>query len=178
MLHPDSRCDAVSRVETAIAFPRHGELQLTYSITGAIEDVQVPPQAGSGRADELWRTTCFELFVRTTNDNGYWEFNFSPSSQWAAYRFDAYRSGRSDEKEVAVRIQPRAGREHFELSVRLAFDHPGLAACERSCRLGLSAIIEETSGRNSYWALAHPPGDPDFHHPSSFALDLQRASRS
>jgi hypothetical protein len=37
-------------------------------------------------------------------------------------------------------------------------------------RLGLSAIIEEASGRRSYWALAHPPGKPDFHHPDSFAL--------
>ena len=28
-------------------------------------------------------------------------------------------------------------------------------------RLGLSAVIEETNGRKSYWALAHPPGKPE-----------------
>jgi hypothetical protein len=39
-------------------------------------------------------------------------------------------------------------------------------------RLGLSAIIEEASGQRSYWALAHPPGKPDFHHPDSFALEV------
>jgi hypothetical protein len=42
-------------------------------------------------------------------------------------------------------------------------------------RLGLSAVIEETSGRKSYWALAHPPGKPDFHHPDCFALELPPA---
>ncbi len=40
-------------------------------------------------------------------------------------------------------------------------------------RLGLSAVIEETDGTKSYWALAHPAeGPPDFHHPDCFALTL------
>ena len=42
-------------------------------------------------------------------------------------------------------------------------------------RLGLSAVIEERSARKSYWALAHPPGKPDFHHADSFAYELSRA---
>jgi len=39
-------------------------------------------------------------------------------------------------------------------------------------RLGLSALIEEPSGHKSYWALAHPPGKADFHHPDCFAHEL------
>ena len=39
-------------------------------------------------------------------------------------------------------------------------------------RLGLSAVIEETAGRKSYWALAHPGGRPDFHHAAGLAYDL------
>jgi hypothetical protein len=39
-------------------------------------------------------------------------------------------------------------------------------------RVGLSAVIEDTSGRKSYWALAHPPGKPDFHHEDCFAHEL------
>ena len=38
--------------------------------------------------------------------------------------------------------------------------------------LGLSAVIEEHGGAKSYWALAHPPGAPDFHHPDCFAAQL------
>ena len=45
-------------------------------------------------------------------------------------------------------------------------------------RLGLAAVIEETDGNRSYWALAHPPGDPDFHHSDCFALALPIAESS
>ncbi len=38
--------------------------------------------------------------------------------------------------------------------------------------LALSAVIEEKEGTKSYWALKHPPGKPDFHHPDCFALTL------
>ncbi len=40
------------------------------------------------------------------------------------------------------------------------------------CEIGISAVIEETDGTKSYWALAHPPGKPDFHHPACFAATL------
>ena len=38
--------------------------------------------------------------------------------------------------------------------------------------IALSAVIEETDGTKSYWALRHPPGPPDFHHPDCFALRI------
>ena len=41
--------------------------------------------------------------------------------------------------------------------------------------LGLSAVIEEADGNVSYWALAHPPGKPDFHHSDCLALELPAA---
>ncbi|MBI3061386.1 MAG: hypothetical protein HYY83_05345 [Deltaproteobacteria bacterium] len=28
-------------------------------------------------------------------------------------------------------------------------------------------------GTISYWALKHPPGKPDFHHPDAFALEIE-----
>jgi hypothetical protein len=38
---------------------------------------------------------------------------------------------------------------------------------------GFSAVIEEEGGMVSYWALNHPDGDPDFHHPACFAATLE-----
>jgi hypothetical protein len=38
--------------------------------------------------------------------------------------------------------------------------------------IGLSAVVEATDGSLSYWALAHAPGRPDFHHAHSFGLEL------
>jgi hypothetical protein len=39
-------------------------------------------------------------------------------------------------------------------------------------QLGLSVMIEERGGRKSYWALAHPSGKADFHHPDCFAHEF------
>ena len=40
----------------------------------------------------------------------------------------------------------------------------------------ISAVIEESDGSKSYWALAHPDEEkPDFHHPDCFVLHLPAA---
>ncbi|OYY67097.1 MAG: hypothetical protein B7Y49_00295 [Sphingomonas sp. 28-62-11] len=44
--------------------------------------------------------------------------------------------------------------------------------------LALSAVIEETNGTKSYWALAHASGAPDFHHADAFAVELPKADPS
>ncbi|MCA1750033.1 MAG: hypothetical protein LC634_11120 [Sphingomonadales bacterium] len=41
-----------------------------------------------------------------------------------------------------------------------------------SWQAALSAVIEETDGTKSCWSLAHPAGEPDFHHPDCFTLEL------
>jgi hypothetical protein len=66
-------------------------------------------------------------------------------------------------------VEVRSNGAGFELQVSLEL--PGLPS-DSAWRLGLAAVIEETSGRKSYWALAHPPGKPDFHHSDCFALEL------
>jgi len=40
-------------------------------------------------------------------------------------------------------------------------------------RLALAAVVEDERGMLSYWALRHPAGKPDFHHPDAFALELE-----
>jgi hypothetical protein len=75
----------------------------------------------------------------------------------------------------APRIDVRSSGELYEVHASLALegisDLPGDAAW----RLGLSAVIEEASSGKSYWALAHPPGKPDFHHADGFACELPAA---
>jgi hypothetical protein len=63
-------------------------------------------------------------------------------------------------------IRTRPSENIFELEASLAQPLSGPS------QLALSAVIEELSGRKSYWALAHPPGKADFHHPDSFAHRL------
>jgi len=167
--HPDSPCAAVERIEVEVARPRPGELELRYVAVGKMGDIVLPRVRASTRADELWRHTCFEAFVRAGAEEGYRELNFAPSTQWAAYRFDACRQGMAPAEVSPPRFGVAATAERFELAVILGFrDLPA----SDPWRLGLAAVIEEADGRVSYWALAHPPGKPDFHHASGFVLDL------
>ena len=175
-LHPDSRCTAASRIEVEVARPRGG-LVLRYFVTGKISDLRMPPATPPARADELWQHTCFEAFVRASPGTAYYEFNFASSMQWAAYRFGAYRREMSVANEVsAPRIDVRSSQELYELQASLELDGMANLPSNGVWSLGLSAVIEETSGRKSYWALAHPPGKADFHHSDCFLHELPPAS--
>jgi hypothetical protein len=166
-LHPQSTCPAVSGIEVDVARPAPGQLELTYRLAGEIGRLRLPPPAPSVRTDGLWRRTCFEAFVGETENAGYIEFNFSPSSEWAAYRFGGYRDGMAPALDItAPRIETRADERSFELRAWLE----GLG--DAAWRLGLSGVIEPASGEVAYWALAHPAGKPDFHHSKAFALQL------
>ena len=142
-----------------------GDLALRFVLAGG-RDVRFAPAAAAERTDELWRSTCFEVFVETPGD-GYLELNFAPSTRWAAYRFSGYRSGMAPVELPAPRIEVEQGAERFELRAEVA----GLPG-EGPWRVGLSAVVEDLEGRVSYWALAHPGEKPDFHHPDSFVLEL------
>jgi hypothetical protein len=197
-LHPDSDCFAVTRIEVEVARPRANHLVLSYFVTGRIGDVRMPPVNAAVRTDELWRHTCFEAFVRILPGAAYYEFNFAPSTQWAAYRFSSYRRGMRCANEIsAPRIDVQSAPECYALQASLELDEQasspasgrgsgfaspdamdlhagggGMGGGYPRWRLGLAAVIEETSGRKSYWALAHPPGKADFHHSDGFAYEL------
>jgi len=60
--------------------------------------------------------------------------------------------------------------EPIEDGLRISFQYH--APTVGDFHIGLAAVIEELDGTKSYWALAHPPGAPDFHHADCFALTL------
>ena len=172
-LHPDSLCVPVARIEVEVMRPCAGQLLLSYLVTGKISDLRLRRATVSSRTDELWQHTCFEAFVRASPSAAYYEFNFAPSTQWAAYRFGAYRDEMYKTSEVsAPSIDVRSRGELYELQASLALVGVPDLPSDAVWGLGLSAVIEETSGRKSYWALAHPPGKADFHHADCFAYEL------
>jgi hypothetical protein len=177
--HPDSRCRAAIRIEVGIARPRADGLVLSYVVNGKMSDIRLPAAVPPARSDGLWKHTCFEAFVRASSGAEYYEFNFSPSTQWAAYRFSGYRSGRRVAAEIdAPPMEVQLGPGCYTLKASLAFDCLSGLPRQAAWRLGLSALIEDTGGRKSYWALAHPPGKPDFHHADCFAHEFSPAAPS
>jgi hypothetical protein len=175
-IHPGSLCSAVTHVEAEVRRPSGGSWALYYFVTGNIDDLRMPPALAAVRTDELWRHMCFEAFVRTSPGAAYYELNFAPSKQWAAYRFSSYRSGMSVATEiVAPRIEVQSSTTCYRLQASLELDQMMSPPGDSTWRIGLAAVIEERSGHKSYWALAHPTGKPDFHHSDGFALEFPKA---
>ncbi|HYH43254.1 MAG TPA: hypothetical protein VD867_14865, partial [Burkholderiales bacterium] len=93
---------------------------------------------------------------------------------WAAFAFERYREAAAlIDASLDPRIAVQSDAERFTLKATVDLDHlsPHLARAPLS--IGLSAVIEDRDGALSYWALAHLPGKPDFHHAHAFALELE-----
>lgn len=171
--HPLSCCNAVDVIEVEVARSGFSNLSVRYRVSGNLRNIRLPLPSGSTRADELWRHTCFELFLSPMKQQHYYEFNFAPSLQWAACRFAGYRRAMSALSDFTPpQIAIRQDRNSLELRAALVLERLPICDREVEWRLGLSAVIEEMDGGLSYWALEHPPGKPDFHHAQAFALRL------
>lgn len=163
--------DAVRGIDGGVRKGRSGELIFQYALRGEVSRVRVPAvQQVPARADGLWKHTCFEAFIADPALPGYHEINFSPSRQWAAYRFSGYREGMTPaDVTVAPAIDVRRFDDRLELEATL---HLASLHSAPTLKLALTAVVEDESGTLSYWALRHAPGNPDFHHPHGFVLEL------
>ena len=179
--HPATPCplDLQLSVSLAAAGSETGAgWLLHYRITGDTAGLLIPPPDTPGPADGLWQHTCFEAFVARTGEPAYQEFNFSPSGQWAAYRFSAERvrdlSAEAAAPAWAPELEFLEQPQSLDLQAWLPREALPATATGAFLILGLSAVLETRDGQLSYWALHHPAARPDFHHRAGFAhvLDL------
>lgn len=174
--HPSTPNQAVRCVAASAKLVGSDSLCFAYVLEADPRYVRIPSPIGdAGRADRLWAHTCFEAFVALAQTPRYIELNFSPSGQWAAYTFESYRQGMVPALDAAPRLTLDGDAERLELQAEVRLSGlPGLRTSpQSSLRLALSTVVEDQEGRLSYWALRHPAGRPDFHHPDSFTLALE-----
>ena len=177
--HPATPAQGVDEVTVQLD-RKDTHVSAIFMLQGDLSGLILPPSAKPLRTDHLWQTTCFELFVRT-GDEGYVEFNYSPSREWAAYTFTGYRSGMQPlavDAMPLLRSPPSIWTEDEADGLNCFALGTVTGAIAGEPLIALSAVIEETDGTKSYWALAHPPeGPPDFHHPACFAATLPPPAR-
>ena len=170
--HPQTPSRWVRTVQARLSKADDGGLAITYSLEGELSRLCLPAQCAPSPVDGLWQHTCFEAFVSVKGAPAYREFNFAPSSQWAAYAFQDYRDGAQLSPDLNPQIKMRALENRFEVDALIRQEC--LPPTQKNTRLllGLSAVIEEEGNVFSYWGLKHPSTRPDFHHPDSFILEL------
>ena len=119
-------------------------------------DLVWPSYCGLFRADRLWLSTCFELFLGTENQSHYIELNVTPSGAWNCYHFDKYRSGMResgawDLQEVEIRNGVFSATFLGQLTSRMI-------------RVAPAVILQLKSAKLDYFAISHA-AQPDFHDP-------------
>ena len=130
--------------------------------------------------DDLWKATCFEIFLSRPGDASYLEFNFSPTGDFAVYKFDDYRLGMQALRPVSSpRFKIERGSDFYRItgSIGEAHDDPRLALllAEPALEASITAVLKPLSGQGdtTFWALSHAGDKADFHLRSSFTFSLR-----
>ncbi|MGD1866906.1 MAG: DOMON-like domain-containing protein [Phormidesmis sp.] len=151
-------------------------LTLSYLMAGDIDAVALPAFSTTDtRQDRLWEQTCFEFFLtasaKKSDQAPYWEFNLSPTGAWNVFALDGYRQGLRE--ELAFTQLPFSVRRSSEgLRLDASIDLSGLDLSDSQWLLGVSTVCVLTGGEETFWAIAHPGPQADFHSAGSFAIQL------
>jgi hypothetical protein len=169
--HPETRSAFARGVWVRVRHAPAGSLALTFAVEGEIGRLRIPLPCATRRAERLWEHTCFEAFVAARSARAYYELNFAPSGEWAAYAFRTYRQGEMLAQALDPNVVVRRAEGRLELDALIRLELlAGLPSAR--LRLALSAVLEDERGALSFWAIQHPAGKPDFHHPDAFALEI------
>jgi hypothetical protein len=156
ILHPDCAPGSITQIEAALEANSAG-CRVTFVARGDLGRIAIPVhEADRGRFDNLWKTTCFEIFWQPEGGTYYREFNLSPSTRWGCYDFDDFRAGMRN-APAHVDIDLSVSDTELRLTADILSDLP------RPANVALNGIIEDADGKTRFWALAFEPGKPEFH---------------
>ena len=149
-------------------------LSIHYLVRGDIESILLPvPSDSPTRKHDLWQATCFEFFLAIKDQRHYWEFNLSPSGEWNAYHMDAYRRIGFREETTISNLPFEFTQDADKLSLDFSVGLTPIIRAEQTVQVGITAILQTTEGNETYWALAHPGQQADFHLRESFMIEFQ-----
>ena len=166
--HPSER--APPAVLLSASLDLKGDIaHIIYELEGALEGLSLPLKCTASRGTDLWKTTCFEIFLKPHGALHYYEYNFSPSSMWDCLRFSDVRERSNpifEFENPLVDVIRHADcltvSAHFELPKDIRHNPKDLA-------IGISAVLQDKGGDCSYWALRHGTETPDFHDQQNFS---------
>ena len=167
-LHPSCKSGPIREVKADIEATGSG-CRARFRLTGDIGAIKVPGHAPMVREDNLWKTTCFEIFLKEPGAQSYTEWNLSPSEGWNAYNFDDYREGMRERhvpRTPDCTMRPGNAFAVFDAAI------PASTISDDEQQMGITCVLEEEGGVKSFWAMKHAKDQPDFHDPACFAARL------
>ena len=147
-------------------------LSIRYKVHGDAVNILLPTPSSPTRQHDLWKASCFEFFIAIQDQPQYWEFNISPSGDWNVYAMDEYRQVNMREESAFTQLPFEFRKTDSELSLDISVDLNSIISTDQSLQIGITTIIQTADGNETYWALAHPGKQADFHLRESFAIVL------
>jgi len=140
-------------------------LYLKYIISGNISQIKLTP---SKQSSELWRNTCFELFLSNNNITEYLEFNWSPDGRWNTFKFNDYRDRANQNifEESHSSVERQNNNIIFKTKIILPKYNHYISLDLNNLLIGMSVIVETDT--LEYWSNQHLHHRPDFHNRNNF----------
>jgi hypothetical protein len=139
-----------------------------FEITGDIENYLFDKAQKQSRKDELWKRTCFELFLANRDKPNYYELNMSPSSEWNFYHFVDYKKEMKEEKNISEPLvhlskTPKGYLFSFEFDLYPKF-------LKDDFTFNLAVILLDTQGVRHFYSIHRKEKRVDFHDKTYWAL--------
>lgn len=141
------------------------KLCLTFRINGELKEYIFPKQSKLKKANELWKATCFELFLADEEER-YYELNFSSSLVWNLYVLDAYRA---EPKEFELEEEPNITIVQKDNEFHIVFELETKAInFEKFKYYNMATILLNKEKERTFWTINHLNDTPNFHNKESF----------
>lgn len=114
------------------------------------------------RKNELWKSTCFEFFLKSPISSEYWEFNFSLDGCYNQYHFADQRLGMEESDFFEIQ---KVCIESNQISIVMKWTQKDIWLMHPSAILKIDSLTD-------FYGIKHPCDKPDFHHPSNFCIEL------
>lgn len=120
------------------------------------------------RQNELWKETCFELFLKNTNATEYIEINIATSGAWNIYVFDSERIGMREYEVSQAPIVLNNLKQRSELSFKFSLKDLPSFLRDNKFEYQISAVLK-TNNDQFFYAIKHLKTRPDFHDLRAFS---------
>jgi len=161
-LIPHTNIDDISIVANFEQKENH--LYLSFSVKGDIDNYIFPSPSKVKRADELWKATCFELFLAHGDSKEYYELNISPSLAWNFYYLKDYRANIQEVKlSSPITLHTDKEKNSYTIECKLeGFDF------KKFDTYNITAILLTQKEERTFWSLKPMKNIPDFHNREYF----------
>ena len=144
----------------------NNKVQISFVVKGELDAYIFLQKLKLQRANELWKATCFELFLANSQKEEYYEINFSSSLAWNFYYLKNYRAEVQELKllhEPKIEVYYHADELHIDFELETE-----ILATENFDLYNVASICLTKDKLRTFWSVKHKKDVPDFHNRDNF----------